>query len=95
MKIDRYLKGVLTVVAAALVAIAVDLWMDHLPPRLAQAQVATPRYEVSVPRAWGKLVSYSDNNLLLEGADGTYRVVDLEGRPPEYPRVKIQFKFVN
>ena len=46
-----------------------------------------------VPKGWGKLVSFSNNNVLVEAPDGTYRIVDLEGKAPEYPKVKIQFKF--
>ena len=90
---DRYMKAVLTVIALALVAIAGHLWMGQLRPRDAHAQTVAPKYEVSVPKAWGKLVSFSNNNLFLEAPDGTYRVVDLEGKAPEYPKVKIQFKF--
>jgi hypothetical protein len=93
MTADRYTKAVLTVIALALVAIAGHLWMGQLRPRDAQAQTATPKYEVSVPKAWGKLLSFSNNNVLLEAPDGTYRIVDLEGKAPEFPRVKIQFKF--
>jgi hypothetical protein len=67
--------------------------MSHLRPRDAQAQTVSPKYDASVPKAWGKMVFFSNNNLLLEAPDGTYRVVDLEGKAPEYPKVKIQFKF--
>ena len=86
MLADRYVKGVLTVIALALVAIAVQLWHGQLRPSAVEAQTA--RYEVGVPKAWGKLVGFSNNNLLLEGADGM-RIVDVEGREPEYPKVKV------
>jgi hypothetical protein len=86
MLTDRYVKGVLTVIALALVAIAVHLWQGLLVPAAVEAQ--TPKHEVGVPRAWGKLVGFSNNNLLLESADGL-RVVDVEGREPEYPRIKV------
>jgi hypothetical protein len=33
-------------------------------------------------------VSYSNNNLLLEAPDGM-RIVDVEGKAPEYPKVKV------
>jgi hypothetical protein len=86
MLTDRYVKTVLTVIAVALVAIAAQLWHDQLRPSAVEAQTA--KYEVGVPRAWGKLVGFSDNNLLLEGPDGL-RIVDVEGREPEHPKVKV------
>lgn len=58
-------------------------------PEPAEAQGGTPKYEVSVPKAWGKFIGFSNNNLLLESSDGTLRVVDVEGKAPEYPRVKV------
>lgn len=90
MPTDRYVKGVLTVIAVALVAIAAHLWRDQLRPAAVEAQ--TPRYEVNVPRAWGKMVGFSNNNLLLESADGL-RVVDVEGREPEYPKLKVHVRW--
>lgn len=94
MLVDRYTKLVLTVIAGALVALAVRLWWgpgpwDALGPVTAEAQGGQAKYEVSVPRSWGRLVGFSNNNLLLEAPDQTLRVVDVEGRPPEYPRVKV------
>lgn len=88
MRVDRYLKGVLAVIAVALVMIAANLWMSHLAPGPAVAQSPVAKYEVAVPKAWGKLVGFSNNNLLLESSDGTLRIVDVEGRAPEYPKVK-------
>ena len=88
---DRYTKIVLTVIAVALVVIAVRPFaasvLERLQPEVAQAQSVTPKYEVSVPKAWGKYVAFSNNNLLLETAEG-FRVVDIEGKAPEYPKIK-------
>jgi hypothetical protein len=88
---DRYTKIVLTVIAVALVAIAVRPLMpsvlERVQPEVAQAQTITPKYEVNVPKSWGKYVAFSNNNLLLESADGL-RIVDVEGKMPEYPKVK-------
>lgn len=91
MIVDRYVKLVLTVIAGALVAIAVRGPLPSLValrPGPALAQTAAPKYEVSVPKSWGKLVGYGENNLLLEAPDGTLRIVDVEGKSPEYPKVK-------
>ena len=88
MKADGYVKGVLTVIAVALIAIAANLWAQWLPQRAAEAQTPVPRSELTVPRAWGKLLTYSNGNLLLEAPDGSLRVVDVDGRPPEYPKIK-------
>lgn len=93
MTVDRYTKALLTVIAIASSAIAVHLWLgDALPAgplwlKAAEAQ-APPKYEVTIPKAWGKLVGFSNNNLLLEGPDQALRIVDVEGRAPEYPKVK-------
>jgi hypothetical protein len=88
---DRYTKIVLTVIAVALVVIAVrplaPSVLEGVHPQLAQAQTPTPKYDVTVPKSWGKFVAFSNNNLLLEGPDG-WRVVDIEGKTPEYPKVK-------
>lgn len=94
MVTDRYVKTVLTIIAVALVVIAVRPWVSGstllqvVRPEPALAQGAGPKYEVTVPRAWGKFVAFSNNNLLLEGSDQTLRVVDIEGRAPEFPRIK-------
>ena len=91
MTVDRYTKGVLTVIAVALTLIAADLWLgpQHRisEPRVAEAQTG-PQYETVVPKAWGKLVGYDSGNLLLEAPDGTLREVDVRGKAPEYPRIK-------
>lgn len=94
MTLDRYAKIVLTVIALALVAIAARPWLERevgmLGAAPALAQGAAPKYEVTIPKSWGKLVSFSNNNLLLEAPDQTMRIVDVEGRPPEFPKVKVQ-----
>ena len=92
MLADRYVKGVLTVIALALVAIAAHLWQGQLRPAAVDAQTVA-RYEVGIPKAWGKLVGFSNNNLLLESSDGTLRILDVEGREPEYPKVKVQIRW--
>lgn len=84
MAIDRYIKTVLTIIALALAVLAVRPWLPETRP--AHAQV--PKYEVTIPKEWGKYVAYSNNNLLLEAPDKTMRVVDIEGRAPEYPKIK-------
>jgi hypothetical protein len=43
---------------------------------------------MTVPKAWGKFVGFSNNNLLLEAPDQTLRVVDIEGKSPEFPKIK-------
>ena len=91
---DRYTKAVLTVIAVALLVIAVRPWLPEagwvgaLRPQPAHAQTASPKYEVTVPKAWGKFVAFSNNNLLLEASDQTLRIVDVEGKAPEFPKVK-------
>ena len=92
MLADRYVKGVLTVIALALVAIAAHLWQGQLLPVAVDAQTFA-RYEVGIPKAWGKLVGFSNNNLLLESSDGILRIIDVEGREPEYPKVKVQVRW--
>jgi hypothetical protein len=90
---DRYVKIVLTVIAVALVAIAVHPWLaatsmlDSVAPTPAQAQ-AVAKYEVMIPKEWGKYIAFSNGNLLMEAADKSLRIVDVEGKPPEYPKVK-------
>ena len=88
---DRYVKGVLTVIALALVAIAAHLWQGQFRPAAVDAQTLA-RYEVSIPKAWGKVVGFSNSNLLLESSDGL-RIIDVEGKEPEYPKVKVQVRW--
>ena len=94
MTVDRYTKGVLTVIAVALTVIAAGLWLGPLGPQhwITEPEVAEtqtgPPYETVIPKAWGKLVGYNSGNLLIEAADGTLREVDVRGEAPEYPRIK-------
>jgi len=98
MTIDRYTKAVLSVIAIALVVLAVrpyvpaPVWPTALQVAPAQAQSMAAR-EATIPRAWGKFVSYSGGNLQLEGPDHSIRIVDLDGKPPEYPKLKWIIKF--
>jgi len=91
MTVDRYTKAVLTVIA---VALAVQPWVPALPgawrPDPAWAQTPA-KYEVVVPKSWGKFIGFSNNNLLLESSDGM-RIVDVEGKPPEYSKVKVHVR---
>lgn len=88
---DRYTRIVLTVIAVALVVITVrplvPTVLESVRPGIAQAQQITPKYEVVIPKSWGKYIAYSNNNLLLESPEGM-RIVDVEGKMPEYPKVK-------
>src|SRR5262245_12915046 len=71
MIIDRYAKALLTLIAVALMVIAVRPWLPDSDgvwrPSPAHAQVPPARYEVTIPKAWGKFVGFSNNNVLLEG----------------------------
>src|SRR5574341_133241 len=95
MTIDRYTKGVLSVIAVALTLIALNswlaasLWHQVLGAAPAEAQGSGPQYETTIPRAWGKVIGYSPGNVLLEAPDGALREVDIRGAGPEYPRVKV------
>jgi hypothetical protein len=99
MIVDRYVKAVLTVIALALGVLALrpwlppSTWLEAAGPEPALAQTATAKYEVIVPKAWGKFVAYSNNNLLLEGPDQVFRIVDVEGKPPEYPKIKVLIRW--
>jgi hypothetical protein len=95
--VDRYSKIALTVIAVALVVIAARPWLpsttvlESMTPTMAHAQGA--KYEVTIPKDWGKLVAFGNNNLLLEAADKSLRIVDVEGKAPEFPRVKALIRF--
>ena len=94
MRLDRYTKMVLTVIALALVALAARAWIDAAPWRealrvtAAEAQGRPAEYDITIPKAWGKVVFYGAGNFVLEDKDGLLREVDVRGRPPEYPRLK-------
>ncbi len=96
---DRYSKAVLSVIAAALVVIAVRPSLPEsgllqvVRPEPAYAQSPAAKYQVALPKAWGKFVGFSNNNLLLEAPDQTLRIVDVEGNAPEYPKVKVQIRW--
>jgi len=96
---DRYVKVVLTVIAVALAMIAARPWLtasglrESLRPAPADAQTAAPKYEITLPKSWGKFVAFSNNNLLLEAPDQSWRVVDVEGKAPEYPKVKVHIRW--
>jgi hypothetical protein len=98
MTVDRYTKAALTVIAVALVVIAArplfsgSDWPEALRLAPAQAQIVGAR-EATIPRAWGKYINYQSGNLLLEGSDKSLRIVDLDGKPPEYPKVKWVIRF--
>jgi len=98
MNIDRYTKAVLTVIAVVLVVIVACPWLpesgwpDSLRLAPAQAQTMQVR-EATIPKSWGKFMSYNSGNLLLEGPDRSLRIVDLDGRPPEFPKMKWIIKF--
>jgi hypothetical protein len=83
---DRFVKAVLTVIALALSVIALRPWLPE--PGAVQAQTPMPKHEVTIPKEWGRFISFGNNNLLLEAPDKTLRIVDVEGRAPEYPKVK-------
>lgn len=96
---DWYTKVALTVIAAALVVMTVRPWfpesalLQAVRPEPAHAQTEAPKYEVTVPKAWGKFVAYSNNNLLLEAQDHSMRIIDVEGKAPEYPKVKVLIRW--
>jgi len=102
MTIDRYTKAVLTVIAVALTLIAARPWLGESgwlsafrpAPAQAQAQGMVAKWgEITIPKTWGKLVSYSNNNLLLEAPDRSMRIVDVEGKAPEYPKLKLVLRW--
>lgn len=93
MHVDRWTKVVLSVIAVALTALAAHAWRERLTPMTAEAATATPKHEVLLPKAWGKIVNFSNGNFLMESSDGTMRVVDLDGKSPEYPKVKVQIRW--
>jgi hypothetical protein len=91
--IDRYTRLVLTAIAVALIVIAARPWLsgafDALRPASADAQNIAALYEVTIPKSWGRLVSFSDKKLLLEAPDQSLRIVDVDGRAPDFPKVRV------
>ena len=45
--------------------IATQLWVGQRPVTTAEAKTPTPRFELTMPKAWGKLIDYSDGDLLM------------------------------
>lgn len=99
MALDRCVKSLLAVIAVALVVIAVRPWLpaasvlDAVRPASVEAQGSGPEYEIALPKAWGKVLAFGNNNLLIEGPDDTLRVVDVEGKAPKYPKVKVLIRW--
>src|SRR5437016_13548366 len=97
MMLERYVKAVLTVIAIALVVIALNPWLTPvralLGPRHAAGETAQAKYEYTIPKVWRKVVAYSNGNLLAEAPDQAWRAIHLPGTPPEYPEVFVQMKF--
>ncbi len=80
MRIDRYTKALLTLIALALAVIAVNPWLaaarwpQALRPGRAEAQAVR---QIAVPRAWGKAVGFIPGFTYLEAEDGTIRLVNI------------------
>ena len=90
MRADRYTKIVLTVIAVALVAVALNPWLSPLALPSAEAQSGVAKYEVMIPKAWGKVIGFSGGgDVLLEDKDGALRQVEMHGKAPEFPKVKV------
>jgi hypothetical protein len=94
MRLDGYAKVVLTAIAVALVALAARAWLDLAPwggalrVTAAEAQGRPAEYDITIPKAWGKVVFYGGGNFVFEDKDGILREADVRGRPPEYPKLK-------
>ncbi len=84
MRIDRYTKALLTLIALALAAIAVTPWLAAgrwpaaLRPGGAEAQAVR---QIAVPKDWGKAVGFIPGYAYLEAADGTIRLVSIASEP--------------
>ena len=84
MRIDRYTKALLTLIALALAVIAVTPWLGAarwspaLRPGNAEAQAAR---HIAVPKDWGKAVGFIPGYAYLEAADGTIRLVSIASEP--------------
>ena len=81
MTIDGYTKTVLTVIAVILTVIALNSWTTPQSllraVRLQSVEAQAIPKEASVPKAWGKVVSFSIATALFEAPDGTLRLVSL------------------
>jgi hypothetical protein len=51
------------------------------------SRIAPPIEEETSPMTIDRF-AFSNGNLLLEAPDQTWRIVDVDGKPPEYPKVK-------
>lgn len=84
MRIDRYTKALLTLIALALAAIAVNPWLAAgrwaplVRPGGAEAQGVR---QIAVPKDWGKAVGFIPGYAYLEAADGTIRLVSIASEP--------------
>ena len=89
----------LVVIAVALVVIAARPWLPEsailgvVRPESAHAQGAVPRYELNMPKEWGRFVAFSNNTILLEAPDKSLRVVEVDGKMPEYPKTKVLIRW--
>jgi hypothetical protein len=85
MRIDRTTKALLTVIAAALAAIALNPWLpapgwrDAVRPGPAEAQGVRT---ISVPKDWGRAAGFIPGYAYLEAADGTIRLVSISTNEP-------------
>src|SRR3989441_11103061 len=90
MTLDRYVRVVLTVIAIALAAIALNPWLalvrEPLALPRAAAETAQAKYEHTIPKAWGRFVATPNGNTGLEGPTETLGEWDPQGRRPATPR---------
>lgn len=84
---DRYLRGVLTVIAVALSAIALNAWLTTVGLPRAEAQGA--KYDISIPKSWGKVVGFAGGDVLFEDHEGNLRQVETYGKGSDFPRIKV------
>ena len=81
--------ALLALIAAALAVIALNPWLTAIGLPSAEAQGS--KYEVSAPKAWGKIVGFAGGgDLLFEDSEGTLRQVETYGgKGSDFPRVKV------
>ncbi len=57
-------------IAIALVVIALNPWLTSvralLGPRHAAGETAQAKYEYTIPKAWGKVVPYSNGKVIVQ-----------------------------